>query len=67
MEIEYEENKKSLRALVDKVLGPDKADHWLFEPNLSLNGKSPNEVIQTRQGRVELVKILNAIQYGGVC
>lgn len=60
-------NKKSLRDLAADVFGQERAVDWMGAPNILLNGKLPVEVMHTTEGRIELERILNSIQYGGVC
>lgn len=60
-------NKKSLYALAAEIFGKERGGDWMSAPNILLNGKFPAEVMHTTEGRIELERILNSIQYGGVC
>lgn len=50
---------------IEEVLGKENALHWLHQPNIALNGKTPAECIQTPAGMKEVTKILSAIESGG--
>jgi uncharacterized protein (DUF2384 family) len=45
---------------------PQRAMHWLREPNLALGGYVPLEVIRTESGAALVRRILGTLAYGGV-
>jgi hypothetical protein len=53
-------------ARVEEVFGHEKGQNWLRRPNITLRGKTPAEYIQTEDGIKEVLKILAAIEHGGV-
>ncbi|MFQ6334002.1 antitoxin Xre/MbcA/ParS toxin-binding domain-containing protein [Methylophilus sp. 3sh_L] len=57
------------RELLEKAVSAFGAEHvainWLLETH-SLLGTSPAEFAKTQTGRIEVEKILSAIQFGGI-
>ena len=42
----------------------DKFSNWLLKPNVSLDGKIPNELLETTEGIKEVKSCLDRIEYG---
>ena len=39
---------------------------WLNKPNTSLGGEIPKSLLKTKEGRGDIVSVLNRIEYGNL-
>jgi len=53
-----------IRARLQHLFGAAEAEAWLSRPNRILGGKTPNELLATDQGRLEVYRAILRIEHG---
>ena len=57
--------EKRILVLAGAVFGSlTEATHWLAEPNPSLNGLPPADLLSTKKGQTEVEGLLHRIEHG---